>query len=297
MYKKNFQDIISTQSCNQCTDAITKIYLLIRNGLTKLKRIDKYTDKILQVIKVDSESNGKMVIKIGQEETLEELERQKAPTNQKLVSKQKSNHLNIQTPLICEICSKNFKSHPSLQTHYLSHTRITCPYCQKSLKNNSFYKTHLKTHTGTLKRSFKTLHCIQCSYTTKNLPNLQSHINKNHLNIRPYICDVCKNSFYSKSNLIEHLQIHNKNKELICEFCGEHFSYKKTLNQHLNLHKGLRPYTCEICSRAFVTKSRKNEHAKKHQGKKFACDVCPKKFCLKKDLNKHSKVHNNNEER
>lgn len=49
--------------------------------------------------------------------------------------------------------------------------------------------------------------------------NLQKHINKVHLNIRPYVCDQCGMSYGDECELKAHIARHDREKKFKCEVC------------------------------------------------------------------------------
>ena len=207
----------------------------------------------------------------------------------------KITHKDTNTANICDICGKVFSKNSSLKVHLCSHKGKQCPHCFKVLKSHSHFNVHLKNHNAltTRKRGKKYHHCGNCDYRSLNKNTLEAHINKVHLNIRPFVCEICQKGFYKKSNLTQHFVTHEKIKDKTCEICGSTFVNKKTLAEHLMLHSGQKPFKCEICNAEFITSGRRLEHMRrKHMEKVECCVVCDKKFSLKKDLNYHLKhVH------
>ena len=53
-----------------------------------------------------------------------------------------------------------------------------------------------------------------------------------------FTCEICRKEFRKKSNMTQHLLLHDKNRVLPkCEKCGKEFSSKRNLNAHLEIHK------------------------------------------------------------
>lgn len=134
--------------------------------------------------------------------------------------------------------------------------------------------------------------CDRCSYKSITKINLEAHYNKMHLCVRPYICQICSKSFYRKSNLQEHLLIHNKIKNYICETCGNNFVSRKSLETHLKTH-GVKKFHCDTCNKFYFHKHHLNEHIKRnHMEKLYNCMGCEKKYGLMKELKRHfMKMH------
>ena len=61
-------------------------------------------------------------------------------------------------------------------------------------------KAHLETHKSVEERSFK---CSQCSHTATTLPLLRLHMHS-HTGERPYVCELCGESYRRPSNLRRH---------------------------------------------------------------------------------------------
>ncbi|KAM3968988.1 uncharacterized protein ACR2FA_002923 [Aphomia sociella] len=203
----------------------------------------------------------------------------------------KISHKNSNKAMICDVCGKNYKTPQILKDHLNSHKEMQCPYCFKNLKT-SYYKEHIRNHETkerTRKRHY--YNCNYCTYKSVNKCTLNAHINKVHLHIRPFVCDICCKGFHKKSTLTEHIRIHGNRKELTCELCGESYVCNRTLKEHLRLHTGDKPYRCEICDEKFASSGRRLEHCKRKHGEKTeSCLVCDKKFSIRKEVNRHMKI-------
>lgn len=204
-------------------------------------------------------------------------------------------HKNTNNAVICDICGKIYTNSARLKAHLDCHTQKQCPYCFKALKSYSHFKLHVKNHKSPIKikRTPKYQKCDICEYKSCNKSSLEAHVNRVHLQIKPFTCEICQKSFYKKVHLKEHLRTHDKIKDKTCDVCGDNFVNERTLKEHLRLHLGHKPYLCEICNIGFITSGRRFEHMKrKHMEKTECCYICDKKFSLKKDLNTHiKKVH------
>ncbi|KAI8433860.1 hypothetical protein MSG28_015811 [Choristoneura fumiferana] len=167
-----------------------------------------------------------------------------------------------------------------------------------TLKNIMLFTFGPNNHNSKIKQkrapSYK---CNECSFVSFNKSSLEAHINKAHLRIRPHVCPVCLKGFFKKSNLTDHVRIHEKVITETCEVCGDNFSCKKSLMWHLRLHNNETPYECNICSKKFVTSGRRHDHVKrKHMEKTECCLFCNKMFSLKRELNRHVKRYHSEKE-
>ncbi|KAH9632421.1 hypothetical protein HF086_010814 [Spodoptera exigua] len=313
MMKKLFptHDSLLSQSCEECFNLIIKIFMLLQRQYFKAEIINRLVDNMNE--ELDNKENDretkkyKLKINMPTFESISEEPKKELSTVQCSKCDMKFNskvllqkhfritHKNTNKANICDICGKVFNRSSALKAHLNCHKLKQCPYCSKILKSHSHYKLHLKNHSAQTKRKrqMKYYTCGSCDYKSLNKNTLEAHINKTHLNTRPYVCDICQKGFYKKSHLTQHFLTHEKVKDKTCEICGDAFVNEKTLVEHLMIHSGQKPFKCDVCGAEFITSGRRLEHMKrKHLEKSECCIVCDKKFGLKKDLNAHLKhVH------
>ncbi|XP_054163620.1 uncharacterized protein LOC128961411 [Oppia nitens] len=170
--------------------------------------------------------------------------------------------------------------------------------------------------------------CDVCDYTHRKLPNLESHKNKVHLNIRPFKCDKCDKSFTGKpfldkhrrfhqenyhycdwtdctfktkymNNLKEHRMRHEKDRQFRCAWpgCGALFYNNRDLTQHMKSHEEQRDYRCDWpgCEATFKRHTYLSRHKQLHinPDTAFPCNWpgCEKSFNTRKKLENHSATH------
>ena len=103
----------------------------------------------------------------------------------------------------CTICDKQFPFASDLEQHKISHVKVkthhcTQENCDRSLFNKGDLSKHMLTH------SSKSWKCQLCDYTSKDKPNLKSHMHV-HSNLKRYICVTHSRLFKYHKQLSRHL--------------------------------------------------------------------------------------------
>ena len=94
---------------------------------------------------------------------------------------------------------------------------------------------------------------------------------------KPFVCDVCGQSYKYQMILAEHKRIHKKTYE--CEICKKIFSKNSALANHKRIHTDEKPYECEICKKIFSQSSTLTNHKRVHTGETpYQCVICKKAF-------------------
>jgi len=103
----------------------------------------------------------------------------------------------------CKFCSKSFRFPAQIQQHERVHTKekpFNCQFCGKGFSVKCNLKAHLETHKSVDERTFK---CSQCNHTATTLPLLKLHMHS-HTGERPFVCELCGESYKRPSNLRRH---------------------------------------------------------------------------------------------
>jgi len=191
----------------------------------------------------------------------------------------------------CELCERKFERRNSLKVHKVDvHEKsgaYACGFCNKAFYYKYARDVHERRHGGE----------------------------------KLYICDKCESSFYSKSNLSDHVKTHIKVNDVEleiaqhytektngryteitksgsgrghfqCELCKIIVRGRSGIKCHIiDVHEKSGAYACGFCDKSFYYKGARNEHQKKHSGEKSVCDDCGKSFDTRSNLNQHVKTH------
>ncbi|XP_075217162.1 uncharacterized protein LOC142322224 [Lycorma delicatula] len=140
--------------------------------------------------------------------------------------------------------------------------------------------------------------CGFCSETYRSLGRIMHHLVR--CSTGPYPCEVCSNTFTTRSELNYHKKKQHKGVEsFFCSDCGLGFKLRTSLQKHLiNRHENFQgEYHCDVsgCQLVFpkkilLTHHKINEH---RMERKYLCQVCGNKFYNRCSLSSHLETHSN----
>ncbi|KAG5861377.1 hypothetical protein JTB14_031059, partial [Gonioctena quinquepunctata] len=155
-----------------------------------------------------------------------------------------------ETPYVCPICNKGYRSSTSLKKHRevkhfeidasLNHgtqekmekvnesSKQECKICHKILNKYGF-GTHMRIHTVG-KKEFK---CTFCDKLFQKNSHLERHV-RIHTGERPYECKLCNKTFVQDGDLKRHVSIHSGEKQFQCQHCGKQYFTKGALATHMS---------------------------------------------------------------
>ena len=184
-------------------------------------------------------------------------------------------------PVVCPVCSKEFKIHYLLKKHMRtfhadeSQATFLCDQCELKFTTGSLLYRHKRyAHSG--KHT-----CKDCGKVLGSLPSYHNHL-KTHI-INKAMCDECgkefKNEHLLKLHRLRHLEVDIPNAfKCDIEGCDKAFGKARSLKDHIkNSHVGkVRKHKCDYCPMMFHCPSNKKEHINTiHLNKKdFKCDQC-----------------------
>lgn len=189
----------------------------------------------------------------------------------------------------CKICSRAFSSEIKKNSHERNHKSRRCDLCCKVFSSQTNFNNHMERHA--MKFNMYTQNIKQtCSFCEKECANdneLTIHVNKIHLQIKPYSCDMCEKQFYTQKNLKCHKKLHSLRSKEKCEFCSKALKSRKELVIHIRKHIGNKPHHCLLCSQMFYSENLVIKHMNKWHGGRFCCKLCKKVFVNKIGLKNH----------
>ncbi|KOB77312.1 putative zinc finger protein [Operophtera brumata] len=194
----------------------------------------------------------------------------------------------------CKTCGRGFAKAHKLKHHEKQHRNKVCPLCDKIFKTQSYFDTHMQRHVPkliVLNKKYEQS-CSFCEKECSNDNQLSLHVNKVHLQIKPYSCDMCDKQFYTAYNLRYHKKIHSKFSKEKCNICSKTLKSRKLLVIHIRKHIGATPHICQICNQSYYLQTKLKKHMNLTHGGTFLCKVCKHVSVSKNELKKHvDKAH------
>ncbi|XP_013178619.1 PREDICTED: zinc finger protein 432-like isoform X2 [Papilio xuthus] len=196
---------------------------------------------------------------------------------------------------ICDTCGRSFTDIKKFLLHKKTHMTKVCPLCDKLFRSQNTFDSHFQRHAGkfNVRKISRSQTCSFCEKEFTNENELSLHVNKSHLQIKPYSCDMCEKKFYTEQNLTSHKKLHGFRSKETCEFCSKIFKCRRDLVAHVRKHIGIKPHHCQICRESFYSETSQQNHMKVVHGGKYCCRLCKSVFNRKVDVKTHVNVAHN----
>lgn len=146
-------------------------------------------------------------------------------------------------PHACSYCDLKFPTAARLQRHlsneHAGKRPFPCSKCTKRFMLSHHLYRHMRTtHSNFQNCTFRCPHCeMDFSEREEFFIHCQEHAEENHS------CPLCKLSFESSEDAVEHLNIHEKSDMHFCDYCNLIFTSFEDLNHHFDDQ-----HSTELCS-------------------------------------------------
>ncbi|XP_014475155.1 PREDICTED: zinc finger protein 84-like isoform X1 [Dinoponera quadriceps] len=135
-------------------------------------------------------------------------------------------------------------------------------------------------------------HCKEMYYNKKDLLNHIMQLHGGKLLVR---CFTCDKTYEKWSSLDIHEATHRLDKPYLCDLCGKSFKHSNYLRGHKRIHldeSKKKRHVCEVCKKAFRSRFHLREHKNQHEGNKpYTCEQCGKAFYRRIQLRQHKLSH------
>ncbi|XP_043648634.1 zinc finger protein 436 [Drosophila teissieri] len=183
----------------------------------------------------------------------------------------------VRHTLECRLCHRGFYKSSLLEAHMQQHEGLrpyTCVHCAKSYARANLLDSHLREmhHNSAARIIHACPHCNKV-YTAER--SLKYHMKRahesNHRSESPdalHICDECGKSFVRRAHLTRHKKVHGsiEGRRYCCECCDQRFYTKENMVDHLQRKHGNKNLLrCRKCGRIFRSSVELSAHAKKHK--------------------------------
>ncbi|XP_053674729.1 zinc finger protein 765 [Anopheles nili] len=213
--------------------------------------------------------------------------------------------------LRCPLCEKRFSYavvvFKHLQTHRSKEMRdVACRMCDKKFANKSQRSVHEALHqkkegqhdeltsTGEKPRWYSERRCNICNHMFSNSKILSKHIKTVHLNIKPFVCNVCSYKCARKATLNIHIRQHSGLKPLACKLCSFRTADPSTLSYHVRRHRQIKSYQCKVCGIKLVQPGTLRSHIQTQHPAEYSrmkCTLCDFASVNPQNLERHQANH------
>lgn len=198
----------------------------------------------------------------------------------------------------CDICDNSFPTAQKRNEHIEQHFQmIKCPNCTSLFYGDRAYEYH--TTTAKCKKVVEKtkFRCNVCNVKVFDTLEAQKQHeiteHKVHIDTNSIRCEPCGQSFAQLKYLKTHIsELHLKSSQYACETCGKHFNRKSNLVEHLLIHENKYLSKCDVCYKSYRTPSALKLHKRTHTGEKpYICDIClEKSYAYNTDLKRHKRT-------
>uniref|UniRef100_A0A182NJ46 C2H2-type domain-containing protein n=1 Tax=Anopheles dirus TaxID=7168 RepID=A0A182NJ46_9DIPT len=217
--------------------------------------------------------------------------------------------------LRCLLCEKRFTYVVHVLKHLHTHRPkalrdVACRYgCGQKFANaaqRSVHETALHRRKGISHgeeqeqeveqklRWYSERRCNICKHMFSNTKILSKHIKTVHLQIKPFVCNVCGYKCARKATLNIHIRQHSGLKPLACKSCPFRTADPSALSYHERRHRLEKAYRCQICGIRLTQPSTlryhmQSQHPQEYQ--RMKCTLCDYTSINAQNLRRHQANH------
>ena len=205
--------------------------------------------------------------KLEQERKINEKEKCKEcdmMINRKVMGIHMKEHRDTKSVSSCQICNKTI--YRGGMRHHMRTAHVMEDLEESPVENVS--------STDADNLFLKCKHCLKLVRRT----GYPKHLIESHTSVRISNCPLCSHGFSNKKNMLHHIEVIHKGKDLHyldkdkkpkftkedCKFkcpdCEEKHISEVSLNFHITKNHGIRDYECERCQRKLTSKHNLNRH-------------------------------------
>lgn len=204
----------------------------------------------------------------------------------------------------CDVCGKCCDSKKSLYQHSLTHKQksaYVCEECGKVYTNRFNLENHKSSFHGEQVEEYGSIYkCKICDDQFSNRKDLYDHLSNHRKMPSVNLCENCGKCFDFPEQLRSHVRVHSDHRPFPCtySYCDKRFRSRLQQLQHLHVHNGQKQFICLHCGKAFAKRGSLVAHSRLHSGETpFACTQCDEKFTSPGKLKTHVKYHSIDDKR
>lgn len=197
----------------------------------------------------------------------------------------------------CDICDSRFDTKEDRNVHIEDHfKRYECPNCTRSFVGDRAFEYHTRSGKCKTVVAQTLFRCNLCNEKVfKSEAALKVHENDIHgcaIEANRITCKQCQRTFAQLRYLRKHeYEVHRKLTQFNCGICNKVFNRRSNLTEHMLIHEHKYLAPCSVCKKSFRTKSALRLHERTHTGEKpYKCDICLEKaYAYNTDLKRHKR--------
>ncbi|XP_049274380.1 zinc finger protein 37 isoform X1 [Rhipicephalus sanguineus] len=164
----------------------------------------------------------------------------------------------VVSPYGCGVCSRSFKEVDALFSHVLAcpwPEPFQCSLCSQLCASWGAARDHLAAHIkiGAVK-------CPLCNHMFGKYLSIRRHIQRQHVPIRPFVCNCCDGTFITKSEIDQHSRQCRARTHVVDKYMGS----SEKCDSQVRSRLATTVYRCSVCPSAFFDRLVIARHMRVH---------------------------------